>query len=509
VVDSRPEHIKKIGISLDPTKIEERERNKNESIEKYENTFGSLDSDGSYAALFELLWYSQMPCFDVKGLTSEAKDELSFLKRCYWKGHRINCNAIFQQHPTDRGMCCAFNKKEAEDVFKMSKYRDAISAMQTKDANDAFESNELPEWYNENNEPKPEAGRDKGLTLVVDGHSNKQSAATVKDNYRGFVTLVDGSDKFPLVSLGQLFTRPGWENNINVGAINLEARNEIRSTEPAKRNCYFPDEYNLQIHQRYSQFNCLFECRADFASRCINTCSEPNQVCHCKNATTQTNEGTRCIPWFYPVNNETPYKMCNPWNTEKFLQIIKEQVPKDECKHCLPDCETTIYQSTMTYTQLRKCDRTNLGGSSILCSLVDEPLNPAPWTNAAQNEFARANQTLPWYLETNPSKELTGGMKFPNQRLKVLDPNKKSSLLFPSEVEENPWYDAFEMDIGIVNIFFGTETILNYEARNRMSNVEFLSQIGGTLGLAMGVSIISVIEIVYWLIIRLLGRIID
>ena len=61
---------------------EERQKRTNESIRQYDEEFGSLDLQKSYEPMFQLLWYSQMPCFDVKGLTSKAKDELSFLKRC-------------------------------------------------------------------------------------------------------------------------------------------------------------------------------------------------------------------------------------------------------------------------------------------------------------------------------------------------------------------------------------------------------------------------------------------
>ena len=30
----------------------------------------SIDMEKSYTALFELLWYSQIPCFDVENVTS-------------------------------------------------------------------------------------------------------------------------------------------------------------------------------------------------------------------------------------------------------------------------------------------------------------------------------------------------------------------------------------------------------------------------------------------------------
>ena len=65
--------IETIDVSINPTKDEQRAKKKKESIEQYEASFGSLDMDRSYFALFELLWYSQMPCFDVKGLTSEVE----------------------------------------------------------------------------------------------------------------------------------------------------------------------------------------------------------------------------------------------------------------------------------------------------------------------------------------------------------------------------------------------------------------------------------------------------
>ena len=63
--ETLPETIIKIDVSLDPTKSEEREKRTNESIQNYEDTFGSLDMDKSYFGLFELLWYGQVPYFNV------------------------------------------------------------------------------------------------------------------------------------------------------------------------------------------------------------------------------------------------------------------------------------------------------------------------------------------------------------------------------------------------------------------------------------------------------------
>ena len=272
--DITPLNLQKIEISLDPDKKEEREEQQRIAIQHYDTAFGALDLEKAYVPLFQLLWYSQLPCVDVREITSEAKDELSFMKRCYWKNKQINCNAIFQKRPTDRGMCCSFNIEKAEKIFKDSKYRTSISLRQTEEATKGFENDETPDWYTKNHEPVPNAGRSKGLTVIVDGHSNKLSPATVLDNFHGFVTIVDDKDKYPMASLSSIIARPGYESNVEVRAIHQHAHDEIRQYAPHRRNCYFPDEYELEMHQSYSRSNCLLECRVRFAFHCIATCME-------------------------------------------------------------------------------------------------------------------------------------------------------------------------------------------------------------------------------------------
>ena len=158
-------NIAKLDLSLDPTKDHERMKLVKKEIDKYEASFGSLDYDKSYSALFEMLWYSQMPCFDIKGLTSQLKDELSFLKRCYWKETQISCNQIFQKRPTEKGMCCSFNMKMLDEVLKDSRYKESITTRQSADVLNGFEQSEAvlrdTKLYKESTEPIPEAGRDK------------------------------------------------------------------------------------------------------------------------------------------------------------------------------------------------------------------------------------------------------------------------------------------------------------------------------------------------------------
>lgn len=256
-METKPLNIQKLDTSLDPNKDAERKLLALQAVETYNRRFGEMDTEKSYSSFFELLWYSQMPCVDIRGLTSEFKDELSLIKKCFWKEKEVSCSAIFQKRPTDRGMCCSFNMKKAEHVFKTGKYKNAISSGQSKDSENGFDSSRTPDWYERNNEPMPEVGIEKGLTLLVDAHSDRIASGSISDNFHGFPILVDDTDKFPYVGRGGKVARPGFQNNIEVKAIRLEALNEIRRHHPEYRKCYFHDEQDLELHQNYSQSSCI------------------------------------------------------------------------------------------------------------------------------------------------------------------------------------------------------------------------------------------------------------
>ena len=122
-----------MNTALDPGKLEERKVAVEKAKMQYNNEFGAMDLVKSYKSLFELLWYSQLPCFDVKNITSNTLGEMSIIKKCFWKEMEMPCPSIFTAMPTDRGMCCIFNMKKAEDIFQKSEYASLIQTMQNMD----------------------------------------------------------------------------------------------------------------------------------------------------------------------------------------------------------------------------------------------------------------------------------------------------------------------------------------------------------------------------------------
>ena len=126
--------IEKLDLMLNPQMKNEREAKIQSARQNYDDSFGNLDLEKSYDNLFEILWYSQLPCFDVQNVTSNVPHQMSVIKNCAWKGLDINCSAIFKTLPTDRGMCCTFNMERAEKIFKESKYSQMVQKMQDTDA---------------------------------------------------------------------------------------------------------------------------------------------------------------------------------------------------------------------------------------------------------------------------------------------------------------------------------------------------------------------------------------
>ncbi len=100
---------------------------------------------------------------------------------------------------------------------------------------------------------RSEAGQNKGLTLILDAHTDQVSAGTIADNFRGFVTVVGTKGSYPLTSRHSFLVKPGQENYVSLSATSVQADHGIKHIDPEKRYCYFPEEHPLKMHQNYSQ----------------------------------------------------------------------------------------------------------------------------------------------------------------------------------------------------------------------------------------------------------------
>ena len=85
-------------------------------------------------------------------------------------------------------------------------------------------------------------GLNKGLTVVLDAHSNSVSSGTVFDNFRGFVATIEPPNQFPLTTKTNVLLQPGKINGVAMSVVNIEADPGIKRKDVSKRNCFFPNE---------------------------------------------------------------------------------------------------------------------------------------------------------------------------------------------------------------------------------------------------------------------------
>jgi hypothetical protein len=234
------------------------------------------------------------------------------------------------------------------------------------------------------------------------------------------------------------------------------------------KETYFYDK-GLKMHKEYTQSNCQLECSLAAAQQTLML---------------KLNTTVPCTPWYLPygVNTTT---LCDPWEAKQFNNFMFAGSLKDMCPHCLADCSKTIYQPVVTAAPFRTCDDSNFG-TSHFCTLEDPALpQPRIWGKQIKDEYDMS--TAPGYIKEIITSE------------RVMKRNPK---LF-AKLKSN--YDAYEKDIATLQVYFNNPAIFLFESDQRQTWVEFLSTIGGLLGLCIGLSLVTFIEL-FWLGVSLAAK---
>ena len=431
--------------------------------------FQSTDQSQTLISYLSTLWYSRLPCFDVEGITSEEEGEKTMIKICKWKGKTIPCSRIFKKVTTDSGICCAFNMKEADDLFAKSEYTTHVKGIQEEEKQLAFKARDSSfDWYEKNSEPQSQAGKKMGLTVVLDAHSDYIGDFSTNSDFQGFTAMILNPGDFPLTNLNDFEIMPGRNNMVALTAMKVTADPKIRSIVPDAPKCYFDDETeNIMIHKDYSQVNCLFECSLNYAQDLL---AAKDNVTH-------------CTPWAFPFLDAN-HRMCDPWEKNYILTAMENEVPEDTCHHCLPDCNRVIYQPLITTQKFRNCDENNFGVSE-LCNL-NANIKPQIW----------GKQVLDQLQTSTIITKLKSLIQSSQRKIK---PKIVEGFLFENLSRE---YDAYENDIAVLNVFFSSPTAIEYATRPSKSWFDFLSAVGGNGGLFIGFSIVTAVELL-WVLVKM------
>ena len=160
-------------------------------------------------------------------------------------------------------------------------------------------------------------GKSKGLRLVLDQQTNRDTFSTVQDDFYGLQLFIGTPEEFPMMRDRSILLQPGHENYVEVSGYVIKSTPDVRSLATSQRKCLFEDEGSLDFYSCYSYSNCKFECVIKSVSAKIG-----------------------CKPWYMPRDNIT--KVCDPWQALEFSNLLDTE----RCNiSCLPDCNTIIYSS--------------------------------------------------------------------------------------------------------------------------------------------------------------------
>ena len=422
--------VEQMDLLFDPVFQGDQESQITKKINQIQEIMSYFKPSDSYQALFSSLWHTSLPCFDLEGQTAFSDKERSILKYCEWKGLEIPCSKIFVSFPTDIGICCSFNMRAAEEILVGDTYTKLINQLQNQDYALSFNKDKLPLYYIENQEPKTQPGKSKGLTVILDAHSDLFSGGSVGGDTNGFIGLIHPKGSFPLTSAGGFDIRPGHNNLVSISATVVNADDSIRNLDPIARDCHFEDENeNLLLYKNYIQSNCLFECFFSFAQKAQKS---------------RNVKYNYCIPWFFPTAEKLP-TICDSWEAVELFNLMTN-VPSKDCMHCLPDCSTTIYKKSISAVPFRECSLHNIGVSKFCyfanVSYQNFRLRTKIFSDNYESQFLK----VPSYIDQL-----------------FIDVNRSySSTIKNGDIFgcNNVGFDLFENDIAKVQIYFKTPVVI-------------------------------------------------
>ncbi|TRY76922.1 hypothetical protein TCAL_10149, partial [Tigriopus californicus] len=451
-LDKRPA----FDILLNPARANEMEQVQSDIKEKVKQLFSAMDfvSEQVHEILLGVLWFTGLPCEKL-------------LQTCVWKGRKIPCSLLFHLIPTDIGFCCSFNHDPLVVMLKNSSFANILQRIENKyqDLGPGAQIRHQKRYINYSF--SPQAGKHNGLLVVLDMKSHDLTSTSVMEDFLGIHASVTPKNQFPMMNSNSFLVSPGMETQVEITGKKISATATLRNTlDPTERNCFFTDEYPLQLFSNYTMTNCWMECLMNLSKKALR-------------------QHETCIPWNFPTKIEPP---CKPISHQLFLEefnyldmnkIIGTEV-------CRPNCGGTEYTTSISSAPFRPCTHANFGLTRF-CTLERYGAKPQKWADNVLEQY----------------QEWLEGRDMPDYLLDLQSPQRttKQDFIFHSEAQTREFpgnYNAFDRDIAVINFFFSHPVAIELISAPSMTWAQYVSSVGGLLGLFIGFSVISGIEILYW-----------
>ena len=236
---------------------------------------------------------------------------------------------------------------------------------------------------------------------------------------------------------------PGYQITIKTIPQLVGATDQFKEMDVATRNCKLADEIDgLKMINTYSKVGCEFEC-----------------------ATNKAIEICRCLPW-YLTNNFTGTPMCDSFGGHCFDEILTDEANYKKCsKWCIEDC------SGMPMT--------------VVTSYVPINLDEACKRNSYfEKHFVHSSRQ---YFTFEVYRSLIEG----DGQIPDLQTNLANGSLCRNFISKF---------VALVSVESPTDSITKSAREIRVTLIDQIGTVGGTLGLFTGMSILSMVEIAFFLV---------
>nr|CAD7416066.1 unnamed protein product [Timema poppensis] len=256
---------------------------------------------------------------------------------CNWCGQALNCCEVFHLQPSEAGFCYSFNSLTSITTKHCRVLEEPDGSL------DATESWKDPciMWRNMGTG----AGTGLELFLMPTTEENRIGRGQRDPNgyrvspvlstlQRDMGVMLHHSLSFPESAKGQYVRE--WKEDAFTMMITpsvTRASIDLRSLDISERNCYFPDEGHLDIFHTYTQESCYIECRLKYII----------DKCGCQPYFFRFGEGQvrPCLlsEFFCIAANAANLRTSSPpANTPGFRWEATLN-----CSECLPTCHETVY----------------------------------------------------------------------------------------------------------------------------------------------------------------------
>ena len=256
----------------------------------------------------------------------------------------------------------------------------------------------------------------------------------------------------------------------------LRNTKDFRGMGVGQRGCLFKDELDLEFFPEYSNANCVLECSWRLAK---DTCG--------------------CVPWFLRSNNSFPgSKLCEVMGNRCFKSLVdgryREQPQKGICmERCLDDCEVTEFRLDAEVKKMSKMS------GSVCSRRIGKDL---VFEEGERDELCQYYEDMEKFTTMGLEELLPNRYAHVAISLKNLYMHKQH---FPLNFYRTVTFDVNNA-LSFVHVYVDGKTVTEIVMSPAATLMDKVSNIGGTLGLFSGFSILSGIEIIYWIVIAIMSK---